>query len=153
MRLNNPHYPHSQGALITPPNEGITLARGTTVPSGIAGYRPYGLFIGPDGIYQNEGSITSCSFVKIVALAPAAADVSLADGDGHTEETDVEGAVAEIYTALETIQAGTPITAPDGGSVDETYGSAEADVLANAVVRIEEIEQALIAANILAEPE
>lgn len=45
---------------------------------------------------------------------------------------------------------GTALTAADGGVVDATYGQPEADVIANNVVRIGEIEAVLQAAGLLA---
>lgn len=42
------------------------------------------------------------------------------------------------------------LTAADGSTVDGTYGSEEAAVIANNVVRIGEIEAALVAIGILA---
>lgn len=44
------------------------------------------------------------------------------------------------------------LTAADGGTVDNTYGQDENDVITNNVVRIDEIEAALIAHGILTAP-
>ncbi len=53
------------------------------------------------------------------------------------------------WTYAGALAPATALTAADGSTVDGTYGTEEADVIANNVVRIGEIEDALVAAGIL----
>lgn len=61
--------------------------------------------------------------------------------------TDTKAVLDAAYHPL--VTPATALTAADGSTVDGTYGAEEAAVLANNVVRIGEIEAALVAAGIL----
>lgn len=56
--------------VITEPGVGVYMARGTSVPSAVAGYAPGCIFFHTDGsagslVYVNQGTSTSCTFVAV----------------------------------------------------------------------------------------
>lgn len=57
-------------------------------------------------------------------------------------DLDHDGDNAGFFSSAPVAQQG-PLTAKDGGTVDSTYGTAEADVIKNNRTRIEEVETAL----------
>ena len=56
-----------------------------------------------DGITAQGSGATELQFAK-VATTGAAEDVSIADSEGHTEQTTVEGAIDEIYDRIEAME-------------------------------------------------
>ena len=56
-----------------------------------------------DGIIAQGSGATELQFAK-VATTGAAEDVSIADSEGHTEQTTVEGAIDEIYDRIEAME-------------------------------------------------
>lgn len=78
------------------------------------------------GVSETDGKIaqgtgaTELQFAK-VATTGAAADVTIADAEGHTEQTTVEGAIDEIYGRIEAMEGSFDViksvdagTTPDG---------------------------------------
>lgn len=92
-----------------------------------------GVAVGDRVTYVTDGYDTTTGFGFGIALDAAAAS-------GQFRMLLVGGGAAAKAAAL---------TAADGGTVDATYGQPEADVIANNVVRIGEIEAALQAAGLL----
>lgn len=60
------------------------------------------------GVTEADGVISNDSGTDIVleevAVTGAAADVSIADAEGHTDQTTVEGAIDEIYDRVEALE-------------------------------------------------
>jgi hypothetical protein len=85
----------------------------------------------------------------IVALGVDGVELTVGDHDGAGTETLI---VSNEEGHEFTFKRAAALTTEDGGTVDETYGSAEADVINNAVARIAEIEAVLIGLGFLTEP-
>lgn len=56
-----------------------------------------------DGVIAQGTGTTELQFAK-VATTGAAADVTIADAEGHTEQTTVEGAIDEIYDRIQVLE-------------------------------------------------
>lgn len=121
--------PISQGGVFVLkkiPVIGIVQAAGTSVPSGVAGYAPGCLFLDTDAsagamLWVNEGTLASCTFVAVpTAGTTGAADIGIADSGSFTSQTTVEGALAEIYQHLKSVQVVVPISLASLREVDSS---------------------------------
>lgn len=109
--------------------DGISRAKGTTVPSAIAGFAKGCLFIDTDAgasakaVYENSGSNTSCTFNLIGDIV--ASEVVLANGDSFKDANgeeviafgDVSSAVNEIIVS-NAATGNAPSLAAQGGDTN-----------------------------------
>lgn len=75
-----------------------------------------------------------------------------AELSAHNADTTAVHGITDTAALVSVPAEPEALTADDGGTVDATYGQDEADVIANLVVRVGELEAALIALGLLAEP-